>query len=154
MKSTSCRLYVSSCILAIVSAIPLASFAAAPEPCELLTLADVRAALGAQWTHNAKFSEGEVCAYQAAAVAAVSILLTSDAAGAASILAGRRQLAGSKATAAPGPGDGAYFVDTPWAIAIVFGNGDWVAQIEATPAATRDRAVLEKLAQAAYGRLP
>jgi hypothetical protein len=74
--------------------------------------------------------------------------------GAAAILAGRQKLAGSKAKPAAGPGAGAYRIITPAANAIVFGKGDWVGQLEATPAATKDPAVLDKLAKTIYDRLP
>ena len=51
-------------------------------------------------------------------------------------------------------GEACVYQGSPNAIALVFGKGEHVGQIEASPAATRDWAVLEKLATAAYGRLP
>ena len=135
-------------------ALSASALAADPTPCALLTLADVQSALGAQWKLNEAFSEGEVCAYTGPPKAVVSLLLTSDPMGAPAILAERQKMAGDKAKPAAGPGAGAYHVTTPQAIAIVFGKGEYVGQVEATPAATKDWAVLEKLANAAYGRLP
>ena len=143
-------------LLAVGLALAFATgaMAADPTPCNLLTLADVQSALGAPWKLNVAFSEGEVCAYTGPPKAVVSLLLTSDPMGAPAILAGRQKLAGDKAKPAAGPGAGAYHVTTPQAIAIVFGKGEYVGQVEASPAATKDWAVLEKLAKAAYDRLP
>jgi hypothetical protein len=141
--------------IAIVTiGLALPALAAEPKPCDVLMLADITAALGADWKRNEAFSEGEYCSYRGAPKAAVTIILTSDPSGAEAILAGRQKLAGAKAKPAPGPGKGAYRVTSPIAIAIVFGKGDYVGQIEATPAATKDFALLDKLAAAAYARLP
>lgn len=154
MRSIPCRVSALILILASTASVAPAARADGPAPCDVLTLADVKAVLGPPWMKNEDFSAGESCAYQAAPAATVAIILTSAPSGAAAMLEGRRKLAGAKAQPAPGPGEGAYRVTTPNAIAIVFGKGDHVAQVEATPAATHDWAVLDKLAQAAYGRLP
>lgn len=140
-----------ACLAAVV---PAASLAADPKPCEVLTLADVQGALGRGWKRNDAFSAGETCAYQGQPTAVVTIILTYDSTGAATILAGRQKLIGDKAKPAPGPGAGAYRVTTPRTIAIAFGKGDYVAQIEATPGATQDWTVLDKLAATVYRRLP
>jgi hypothetical protein len=116
-------------------AISTTALAADPKPCAVLTEADLHAVLGAQWKRNEAFSSGEYCAYQGAATEVVTLILTRDASmGAAAILAGRQKLAGSKAKPAAGPGAGAYRISTP--------------------AATKDSAVLDKLAKTIYDRLP
>jgi hypothetical protein len=128
--------------------------AADPTPCQVLAEADVKAVLGTEWQPFTFLSKNEVCAYQAAGGRFVTLLLTHDPGGAEAILAGRRQMAGDKAKPAPGPGVGAYRLRTPKAIAVAFGKGEWVGQIDAAPPATTDPAILDRLAKLAYDRLP
>jgi hypothetical protein len=131
------------------------ALAADPKPCEVLTEADVEAALGGDWKPVAAIvSEEESCAYQGSGATFVTLLLTGDSGGAAAILAGRRRMAGDKAKAASGPGAGAFRLSLPQANGIVFGKGKWVAQIDTSHSATTDPTVLDRLAKAAYDRLP
>ena len=146
------RIHAIAIALAIATSAPaLADDIAA---CDLLKLADVKSVMGSEWKRNETFSAGETCAYQGAPTAVVTIILTSDSSGAAAILAGRQKLIGDKAKPATGPGTGAYQVTTPRTIALAFGKGNFVAQVEATPDATADFAVLNRLAALAYRRLP
>ena len=131
------------------------AMAADLKPCEVLTEADVRAVFGAEWKRvGMMLSESEVCAYQSSPTNVVTLLLTHDGSGADYILAGRKKMAGNKAQSATGSGAGACRVSTPTANAIVFGKGEWVGQIEVTPAATKDLSVLDRLTKTAYDRLP
>lgn len=141
-------------IALLAVAAPVAA-AAALAPCEVLTEADVRAALGGAWQSVEPIvSKDEACAYKSPPESFATLLLTEDSAGAAMILAARRQMAGDKAKPADGPGAGAYRFNAPNANVIVFGKGNWVAQIEVAVAASKDPSVLDELAKAAYDRLP
>jgi hypothetical protein len=154
MKPLAARRSIHAMVPALALAFPGAAFADDMAACDLLTLGDVKSVLGPDWKRNETFSEGETCAYQGDPTAVVTIILTSDTSGAAAILAGRQKLVGDKAKPAAGPGTGAYQVTTPRTIALAFGKGNFVAQLEATPAATTDFAVLGRLAAQAYRRLP
>jgi hypothetical protein len=138
-------------VLALV--MPLAA-ARALEPCKVLTEADVRAALGGQWQVWTDLSGEDVCAFQGSPSAIVSLTLASDPMGAARILEARRTMAGDKAQPADGPGDGAYRLAMPAANVIMFGKGDTVVQLEVSYAASKDVAVVDRLAKIAYDRLP
>jgi hypothetical protein len=132
-----------------------AATAAALAPCDVLTEGDLRAALGGAWQSVEPIvSKDEACAYKGESSSFATLLLTEDSAGADVILAARRQMAGDKAKSADGPGTGAYRFNAPNANVIVFGKGNWVAQIEVAVAASKDPAKLDRLARAAYDRLP
>lgn len=123
-------------------------------PCAILTEADVRSVLGdGPWRVWQDLSSAEVCAFQRSPEAIVTLTLDSDPMGADKILEVRRQIAGDRATPAPGPGEGAYRVATPSGQALVFGAGDTVAQVEVSNGASGDPAVVDRLAQAVYARL-
>jgi hypothetical protein len=139
---------------AILALAILPGAAQALEPCKVLTEADVRAALGGEWKTWTDLSGEDVCAFQGSPSAIVSLTLASDPMGAARILEARRTLAGDKVKPADGPGDGAYRLAMPAANVIVFGKGDTVVQLEVSYAASKDTAVVDRLAKTAYERLP
>jgi hypothetical protein len=131
-----------------------AGAAAAKSPCELLTEADVRGALGGQWRMWQDLSSEEVCAFQSSPTAIVSLTLAADPMGAVQILELRRTAAGDRAKAVDGLGEGAYRLAMPSANVVMFGKGDTVAQLEVSFDASPDAAVAERLAKSAYDRLP
>jgi hypothetical protein len=143
------KIFVGSLVLLAWSAA-----ATAVPPCQVLTEADVRAALGGEWRVWEDLSGDEVCAFQGSPAAIISLTLASDPMGATRILELRRQAAGDKAMQATGPGEGAYRLAMPSANVIMFGKGDTVAQLEVSYAASKDATVVDKLAKAAYDRLP
>jgi hypothetical protein len=63
-------------------------------------------------------------------------------------------MAGDRATPLPGPGAGAFRFSTPLANVLLFGKGEWMAQLDLTLAASTDTAILDRLAKRAYDRLP
>jgi hypothetical protein len=145
---------LKSLLCAASLGIAAAGDAAAKSPCELLTAADVRGALGGQWQVWQDLSSSEVCAFQGSQTAVITLTTFSDPMGAATMLDIRRTAAGDKASAAEGLGPGAYRVATPSANVVLFGKGDTVAQLEVSFAASPDAAVAEQLARSAYDRLP
>jgi hypothetical protein len=131
-----------------------AAAAADVEPCKVLTESDVRRVLGAEWKFVESVSGDAVCGYMGATNAFTTITLYYSEDGAAPILEMRRKMAGERATPLPGPGGGAFRFATPMANVIVFGRGDWTAQLDLTLAASPDTGLLDRLAKRAYDRLP
>src|SRR5262245_44462760 len=123
-------------------------------PCEVLTASDVRRVLGKEWTFVESVSGDAVCGYMGATNAFTTITLYYSEDGAAPILDMRRKMAGERATPLPGPGAGAFRFATPMANVILFGKGEWTAQLDLTLAASADTALLDRLAKRAYDRLP
>jgi hypothetical protein len=128
--------------------------AAAMSPCDLLTEADVRGALGGQWQVWQDLSSEEVCAFQGSPTAVISLTAFSDPMGAQTMLDIRRTAAGDKAQAAEGLGPGAYRLVMPSANVVLFGKGETVLELDVSFAASPDAAVAERLAKSAYDRLP
>jgi hypothetical protein len=151
----SCKIRTLNALLcAALLGLAAAGDATAKSPCELLTEADVRGALGGQWQVWQDLSSSEVCAFQGSETAVITLTTFSDPMGAATMLDIRRTAAGDKASAAEGLGPGAYRLAMPSANVILFGKGDTVAQLEVSFAASPDAAVAERLAKSAYDRLP
>jgi hypothetical protein len=123
-------------------------------PCKLLTASDVQGALGGQWQVWQDLSSDEVCAFQSSPTSVISLTLASDPMGAATMLELRRAGAGDKARSVSGLGEAAYAIAMPSANVVMFGKGNTVAQLEVSFAASQDPAIAEKLAQAAYARMP
>jgi hypothetical protein len=123
-------------------------------PCKLLTEADVRAALGGTWQVWQDLGSEEVCVFQASPTNLVTLTLYRDPIGAAKILEVRRQLAGDGAKPVEGLGAGAFRLEMSSANSVVFGKDQTVARLEMSREASPDTAILEKLAQLAYSRLP
>ena len=149
----SCRFILPmAAVLALAAA--HVSIAADVEPCNILTASDVRRVLGPEWKFVESVSGDAVCGYMAATNAFTTITLYYSEDGAGSVLAMRRKMAGERATLAEGPGAGAFRFSTPLANVILFGKGDWTAQLDLTIAASADTALLDRLARRAYDRLP
>jgi hypothetical protein len=150
--SRSIRLARRICAAALL----LAGTAAQAElsPCKLLTAADVQGALGGQWRVWQDLSSDEVCAFQSSPSSVISLTLASDPMGAARMLELRKAGAGDKAKDVASLGEGAYALVMPSANVVMFGKGDTVAQLEVSFAASPDAAIAQKLAQAAYERMP
>lgn len=129
------------------------SMAADPAPCQVLTEDDVKNVLGVDWQPSPALSKSDTCAYRGGGKS-VTLTLSTDSSASGSMLTTRRQMAGDKAKSAAGPGTGAFHTSLPMSNAIVFGKGGRVAQIEASPAAASDSAILDRLAKLAYDRLP
>ena len=130
------------------------AIAADVEPCKVLTPSDVRRVLGPEWRFVESVSGDAVCGYMAATNAFTTITLYYSEDGAGSVLAMRRKMAGERATSAEGLGAGAFRFATPMANVILFGKGDWTAQLDLTIAASTDTVLLDRLARRAYDRLP
>ena len=128
--------------------------AADVSPCKVLTESDVRRVLGAGWKFVESVSGDEVCGYMGATNAFTTITLYYSEDGADAILAMRRKMAGDRATPVEGPGAGAFRFTTPMATVILFGKGEWTAQLDLTLAASTDTSLLDRLARRAYDRLP
>jgi len=143
-------------VLLCIGCLGFAGAGAAPAvaPCELLTLPDVQDAVGGQWRVWQDLSGEDVCAYQSSPSSIISLQVVSDPMGATAILELRRTAAGDKARPADGIGEGAYRLVMPTANVVMFGKGETVVQLEVSFAASTDTAVAEKLAKAAYDRLP
>jgi len=127
---------------------------AGPSPCRLVTVKDVTSALGGNWQVWQDMGSEEVCVFQASPTAMVTVTLYHDAVGAEKILEVRRQLAGDGAKPVAGLGTGAFRLQMSSANSIAFGKDDTVVRIEMSSAASTDTAILEKLAQAAFSRMP
>jgi hypothetical protein len=125
-----------------------------PPPCKLLTEADVKAALGGTWQVWQDMGSEEVCVFQASPTSLVTLTLYHDPMGAEKILEVRKQLAGDVAKPIAGLGAGAFRLQMSSANSIAFGKGQTVARLEMSNDASTDAAILEKLAQLAYSRLP
>jgi hypothetical protein len=123
-------------------------------PCKLLTASDVQGALGGQWQVWQDLKSDEVCAFQSSPTSVISLTLASDPMGAATMLELRRAGAADKAKSVAGLGEAAFAMATPSANVVLFGKGDTVVQLEVSFAASQDPAIAEKLAQAAYARMP
>jgi hypothetical protein len=149
----SCRF-----ILPMAAALALAaadvSIAADVEPCKVLSPSDVRRVLGPDWKFVESVSGDAVCGYMAATNEFATITLYHSEDGAGSVLAMRRKMVGERAMPSEGPGAGAFRFSTPMANVILFGKGDWTAQLDLTTAASTDTALLDRLARRAYDRLP
>ena len=154
MRSLSGSSSVVPFLLFVCVAWATPSTAADPAPCDVLTEADVKNALGADWQSAPALSKSDACAYRGSGGKSVTIVLSTDSSASRSMLATRRQMAGDKAKPAVGPGVGAFHLSLPMANAIVFGKGSRVAQIEAGPATASDAGTLDRLARLAYDRLP
>lgn len=128
--------------------------APAASPCEILTVDDVKSALGGNWQVWEDMGSEEVCVYQASPTSMVTLTLFHDPVGAEKILEVRRQLAGAGVIPVEGLGPGAFRLQMSTANTIAFGKGQTAARIEMSHQASADTAVLEKLAQAIYARLP
>ena len=140
--------------LALCAAASAQAQDAAIPPCKLLTEADVKAALGGSWQVWQDMGSEEVCVFQSSPTAIVTLTLHRDPIGAEKILEVQRQLAGESAQPVDGLGAGAFRLQMSSATSLAFGKGETVARVELSSAASTDAAVLEKLAQAAYARLP
>ncbi len=127
---------------------------AGPSPCKLVTEQDVTSALGGSWQVWQDMGSEEVCVFQASPTAMVTVTLYHDAVGAEKILEVRRQLAGEGAKPVAGLGTGAFRLQMSSANSIAFGKDNTVVRIEMSNAASTDTAILEKLAQAAFSRMP
>jgi hypothetical protein len=125
-----------------------------PAPCKLVTEDDVKSALGGSWQVWQDMGSEEVCVYQASPTSMVTVTLYHDPIGAEKILDVRRQLAGGGAMPVEGLGTGAFRLQMSSANSIAFGKGQSVVRIEMSSAASTDAAILEKLARAAYSRMP
>ena len=141
-------------LLAATLSLPLAASAAPLNPCQLLTAADMKAAIPGDWKQDASGAQHGVCAYQGAGGKSVGIVAKEVALGAATTLAANFKAAGAVAKAAPGPGTGAFRAAGKTNNMIQFGKGKHVAHIEANLAATKDPAILDRLAKTMYDRLP
>ena len=128
--------------------------APAASPCSVLTVDDVKSALGGDWQVWQDMGSEEVCVYQASPTSMVTLTLFHDPVGAEKILEVRRQLAGAGVIPVEGLGPGAFRLQMSTANTIAFGKGQTAARIEMSHQASADTAVLEKLAQAIYARLP
>lgn len=133
---------------------PAAPPPAGPSPCKLVTEQDVTSALGGNWQVWQDMGSEEVCVFQASPTAMVTVTLYHDAVGAEKILEVRRQLAGEGAKPVAGLGTGAFRLQMSSANSIAFGKDDTVVRIEMSSAASTDTAILEKLAQTAFSRMP
>jgi hypothetical protein len=145
--------------IAIALALLLAAAAAQAQearlpPCKLLTEADVKAALGGSWQVWQDLGSEEVCVFQSSPTAIVTLTLHHDPMGAEKMLEVQRQLAGESARPVEGLGPGAFRLQMSSANSLIFGKGQTVARVELANAVSTDAAVLEKLAQAAYARMP
>lgn len=123
-------------------------------PCKLLTEDDVKGALGGTWQVWQDMGEEEVCVFQASPTSLVTLTLHHDPAGAAKILDVQRELVGTGAIPVEGLGAGAFRLKMSSANNIFFGKGQNAARVEVSNEASTDTAILEKLAQAVYARLP
>jgi hypothetical protein len=148
------RPFLASLAAVAALASPGVAAAAGLEPCKVLTESDVRRVLGSEWKFVESVSGDEVCGYMGATNEFTTITLYYSEDGADSILAMRRKMAGGRATALDGPGAGAFRFTTPMATVMLFGKGDWTAQLDLTLAASTDTALLDRLAKRAYDRLP
>ena len=144
----------STALLAATLTLSLATSAAGVNPCQLLTEADVKAAIPGDWKQDASAAKHGVCAYAAAGGKSLGFVAKEVAQGAAATLAINLRAAGAVAKPASGPGSGAFRAAGKTNNMIQFGKGKVVAHIEANLAATKDPAVLDRLAKAAYDRLP
>jgi hypothetical protein len=132
----------------------VAANAAGADPCQLLTMADVKAAIPGDWKQDASAAKHGVCAYEAAGGKSLGLVAKEVAQGAATVLAINFKATGALAKPAPGPGSGAFRAAGKTNNLIQFGKGKYVAHLEANLGATKDPAVLDRLAKAAYDRLP
>lgn len=123
-------------------------------PCKLLTEQDVKSALGGSWQVWQDIGSEEVCVFQASPTSMVTVTLYRDPIGAEKILEVRRQLAGEGAKPVAGLGAGAFRLQMSSANSVVFGKGQTVVRIEMSNAASTDTALLERLAQTVYSRMP
>lgn len=123
-------------------------------PCKLITEVDVKAALGGTWQVWQDMGSEEVCVFQASPTSMVTVTLYHDPMGAEKILEVRRRLAGDVAQSVGGLGPGAFRLQMSSANSIAFGKGQTVARVEMSNEASTDAAILEKLAQIAYSRMP
>lgn len=128
--------------------------APAASPCSVLTVDDVKSALGGDWQVWQDMGSEEVCVYQASPTSMVTLTLFHDPVGAEKILEVRRQLAGAGVIPAEGLGPGAFRLQMSTANTIAFGKGQTAARVEMSHQASADVAVLEKLARTIYARLP
>lgn len=128
--------------------------AAATSPCDILTVDDVKSALGGNWQVWQDMGSEEVCVYQASPTSMVTLTLYHDPMGAEKILEVRRQLAGAGVIPVEGLGPGAFRLQMSTANTIAFGKGQTAARVEMSHQASADAAVLEKFARAIYARLP
>jgi hypothetical protein len=141
-------------LLAATLTFSLAATAAGVNPCQLLTGADVKAAIPGDWKQDAQAAKDGICAYEAAGGKSLAIVAKQVSEGAAMVLAINLKATGDKAKTAPGPGAGAFRVAAKTNNAIQFGKGNYVAHLKANLAATKDPAILDRLAKAVYDRLP
>lgn len=128
--------------------------APAASPCSVLTVDDVKSALGGDWQVWQDMGSEEVCVYQASPTSMVTLTLFHDPVGAEKILEVRRQLAGAGVIPVVGLGPGAFRLQMSTANTIAFGKGQTAARVEMSHQASADVAVLEKLARTIYARLP
>ena len=144
----------AAALLAATLRLSVTAHAAGADPCQLLTTADVKAAIPGEWKQNARRAEDGICTYSAADGKSLAIVVSEAAQSAAFVLGGNLKATGPKATPAPGPGSGAFRIAAATNNSIQFGKGKYVAHLEANVAATKDPAVLDRLAKTAYDRLP
>ena len=144
----------AAALLAATLTFSLAATAAGLNPCQLLTEADVKAAIPGEWKQDAQGAKDGICAYEATGGKSLAIIAKQVSQGSAMVLGINMRAAGAKAKPAPGPGSGAFRVASRTNNAIQFGKGKYVARLRANVAATKDPAVLDRLAKAVYDRLP
>lgn len=144
----------AAAVLAATLTLSLAASAAGVNPCQLLTEADVKAAIPGAWKQDAQAVNDGICGYEAAGGKALAIVAKEIAQGAAFGLAINLKATGAKATPAPGPGSGAFRVASGRHNEIQFGKGKYVAHLRVNVDATKDPAVLDRLAKVVYDRLP
>jgi len=141
-------------LLAATLNLAVGALAAGADPCQLLTAADVKSAIPGEWKQDAQGAKDGICAYEATRGKSLAIIAKQVSQGSAMVLGINMRAAGAKAKPAPGPGSGAFRVASRTNNAIQFGKGNYVAHIEANMAATKDPAILDRLAKAVYDRLP
>ena len=141
-------------LLAASLTLSLAATATPPNPCQLLTEADVKAAIPGAWKQDKSGIKDGVCGFEGAGGKSLGFVAKEVKGGAAFTLGINLQAAGAQAKPASGPGSGAFRVAGKTSNQIHFGKGNYVAIIEANRAATKDPAALDRLAKAAYDRLP
>ena len=144
----------AAALFAATLSLCLAATAAPPNPCQLLTEADVKAAIPGAWKQDTSGTKEGVCGFEAAGGKSLGFVAKEVAQGAAKTLAMYQKAGGALAKSASGPGSGAFRIAEKTSNQIHFGKGNYVAIIEANVAATRDPAALDRLAKAAYDRLP
>lgn len=137
----------------LLAAAPASGETPGPQPCEILTVADVVAVFGARFELYLP-PGGDMCRYGNRAGVTVTVTIVPAPLGAAKLLAGRMEMLRPKAKPVSGLGDGAFTVPDPKATVFNFGKGSWAARLEMNRAEASDGVLLAKLAKAVLDRLP